>query len=142
MALSPPNILVGHGGQAMSDHIPNAASKDKKDKIIRTASRHATPSVFIWIASGIGAIVVAACIGVSAWCFSSVVSLKVDLTTETAVRAEAEKNIDNRISELKEESNRQLSDFKTESDRRFSEIQKQLEVMNSKLDKLMTIKAP
>lgn len=128
--------------------------------ITKLASRRADSKAKEWF----WGIIIAASCGLGSWALKCTVDLYADMKEEKALRASTdeklEKFIDSyksdteksmmdikadsekRLAEYKLEIDRRIHELRIESDRRFSEIQKQLELLNNKLDQLLTRPKP
>lgn len=109
-------------------------------------------------------LVIAASCGLGGWALKSTVDIYAEMKEEKALRASKDDSLDQRLTALKqdmqkaiddvrEDTERRLAEYKAENerrarearqetDRRFGEIQKQLELLNNKLDRLLTRPIP
>lgn len=132
----------------------------KHGPITKLASRKVDSKAKEWF---YGIIIAASC-GLGSWALKSTVDLYADMKEERALRSSTDERFEKflnsykndteksmmeikadsekRLTEYKLEIDRRIHELRIESDRRFSEIQKQLELLNNKLDQLLTRPKP
>lgn len=109
-------------------------------------------------------VIIAISIGLGGWALKTTVDLQSDMREERALRAATDAVVSRRLDEMKSDTEKAINDargdsekrlqeykndaeyrireVRVEADRRYTEIQRQLELLNNKLDKLLTKPTP